>query len=291
MNSFFEEYSRFIGLISLVFVIIILFSSPSLLLGKSITTIDTELSHASGDATPVRARMDFGNAEHMDAFPRTIGDWGGSESAASERLKQSLGADMLFMRAYWRPGIPHHVFFTLVQGSNRSSFHPPIVCYPALGYTIKEEGKESIFVQNVSWAEKPPDLPERTKKELGLFNGTISVKKLVVAKEKENGMETERRVVLYFYVKNNPLTSDDFTMVEVSSIIPIGTNGSEDGMLGISKEFLGDTIPYMFELRPEGDIVIVSLVKLGIVGWFLIVVLLGLPLLVILYPKLRKGKG
>lgn len=106
---------------------------------------------------------------------------------------------------------------------------------------------------------------------------------------KEDGKVTERRVVLYFYVKDNPLTSDTATMVEVSSVIP--PNGSDDGMLGISKEFMGDTIPYMIEFREGGDITIVSLVKSGIVGWFLIVVLVGLPLLVILYPKLRKGKG
>lgn len=150
MKRFLEEYCRLIGLVWLTFVIIILFSSPSQLLSKSITTIDTELSHASGEETPVRARMDFGNVEHMDAFPKTIGDWSGREFAASERYKQTLGADMLFMRAYWRPEIPHHVFFTIIQSNNRSSFHPPIVCYPALGYTIEEEGKERIRVHNVS---------------------------------------------------------------------------------------------------------------------------------------------
>jgi hypothetical protein len=281
MKSFFEEYSRLIGLVWLTFVVILLFSSPSMIFAKSITTIDTELSHASGDETPVRARMDFGNVEHMDTFPMTIGDWSGSEFAASERYKESLGADMLFMRAYSRPGIPHHVFFTIIQSNNRSSFHPPIVCYPALGYTVKEETADRVLISNTSWVE-PPLFGTWKKRE----NRSISVKKLEVTKEAADGSVKERRAVLYFYVKDNPLTSDTVTMVEVSSVIP--TDGSDDGMLDVSKEFMADTIPYMFELRPEGDIIIVSLVKLGIVGWLAIAVLLGLPLLVILYPKLKK---
>ena len=280
MKSFLEEYCMLVGLVWLTFVIIILFSSPSQLLSKSITTIDTELSHASGDAMSVRTRMDFGNVEHMDAFPRTIGDWSGSEFAASERYKQSLGADMLFMRAYWRPGIPHHVFFTIIQSGNRSSFHPPIVCYPALSYSIEAETTDTILMSNRSWVE-PPLFGTWEKQE----NRSISVKKLVVTKEAADGSVKERRGVLYFYVKDNPITSDTVTMVEVSSVIP--TDGSDDGMLDVSKEFMADTIPYMFEFREGGDIIIVSLVKRGIVGWFLIVVLLGLPLLVILYPRLK----
>ena len=283
MKSFLEEYCRLVGLVWLTFVIILLFSSSSQLLSKSITTIDTELSHASGDETPVRTRMDFGNVEHMDAFPKTIGDWSGREFVASERYKQSLGADMLFMRAYWRPGISHHVFFTIIQSNNRSSFHPPVVCYPALGYTIKEETTDTVLMSNTSWEEAP--LFGTAKQQ---ENRSISVKKLEVTKEAADGSVKERRAVLYFYVKDNPLTSDTVTMVEVSSIIP--TDGSDDGMLGISKDFMADTIPYMFELRPEGDIIAVSLAKSGIAGWFVIAVLLGLPLLVILYPRVKVKK-
>jgi len=49
MKSVIDEYCRIIGLLMLGFVIIFLLSSPSTLFAKTITTIDTELSHASGD--------------------------------------------------------------------------------------------------------------------------------------------------------------------------------------------------------------------------------------------------
>ena len=48
--DFIEEHLTIIGLLVLGFVSIILFSSPSSILASSITTIDTELSHASRDA-------------------------------------------------------------------------------------------------------------------------------------------------------------------------------------------------------------------------------------------------
>jgi hypothetical protein len=233
--------------------------------------------------------MDFGNNEHIRAFPYVIGDWTGTDYN-STRVAESLGADVMLLRAYGHPNSYQPVFFLIMQSKNRSSFHPPIVCYPALGYTIEEEGKESLSVQNVSWVEEP--LFGTAEK---VSNVTISVKKLVVAKESEedgNAKVTERRVVLYFYVKENPLASasDTVTMVRVSARIPIhGTVGSYERTLNNCKELTADTFPYMFEIQQEKeDIIAVSLAKSGLAGWFVIAVLLVLPLLVILYPGVKK---
>ena len=65
MKSFFEEYSKLIGLLLLGFVLTTLLSTPSVLFAKYITTIDTELSRASEGANFVKAKMDFENNEHM----------------------------------------------------------------------------------------------------------------------------------------------------------------------------------------------------------------------------------
>ena len=137
-RDFFEEHSKIIGLLLLVFVIIILLSTSSTLLARSITTIDTELSRASGDGMPARTKMDFGSSEHIAAFPMEIGDWRGTNYETA-KLKESLGADVMLMRAYSQPRVRQPVFFHILQSNNRSSFHPPIVCYPALGFTIEEE--------------------------------------------------------------------------------------------------------------------------------------------------------
>ncbi|MBN1762757.1 MAG: exosortase-associated EpsI family protein [Methanomicrobia archaeon] len=280
MQQFFEDYSKIIGLLMLAFVIIILFSTPSMILAKSVTTIGTELSHATGDELRVRTRMDFGNNEHMRAFPKQIDDWTASDYETTG-ITESLNADVILMRAYSHPKIYQPVFFLILQSTNRSSFHPPIVCYPALGYTIEEEGNELILVQNVSWAEDPW-LSEKNVTR----NVALSIKKLVVVKEAEDdGKITERRVVLYYYVKDRPFTSDTVTMIRVSTLAPI--EGSYEGVLNISKEFMGDTVPCMFEVQRAEPTLFTSLASGSAIQKGVLVMLFLAPLAVIFYPELR----
>ena len=281
MGRFFGEYSKIIGLLVLVFVIIMLFSTPSMILAKAVPTLGTELSHAPEDETHVRTKMDFGNNEHIQAFPKQIGDWTASDYNTT-RLAESLGADVMLMRAYSHPKLYQPVFFLIMQSNDRSSFHPPIVCYPALGYTIAEEGKEEVLVQNASWAEGQ----WLSEKDV-TFNGTIAVKKLIVVKEaEEDGEITERRVVLYYYVKDRPFASNTVTMVRVSAIAP--TEGSYEGVLNISKEFMGDTVPCMFEMQREESTLFTSLASGSIVEKAALLMLLLAPLAIIFYPQIRK---
>jgi hypothetical protein len=226
----------------------------------------------------------------MQAFPKQIGDWSASDYNTTG-IEESLGADMMLMRAYSHPKLYQPVFFLIMQSKNRSSFHPPIVCYPALGYTIEEEGKEEVFVHNASWASKPvfPSWESR-KEELGYFNETISVKKLIVVKESEgesgnkNKKVTERRVVLYFYVKESPLTSDKITMVRVSALAPL--EGSYDGILNITREFMSDTFPYMFEMQKEEPFVLFILLA-SLAGKVVVGLLFLAPLTLLFYPQIR----
>lgn len=286
MKSFFEEYSRIIGLLLLVLLFILLFSTPSTFFARSITTIDTELSHASGREIMVEMKMDFGNNEHMRAFPRHINGWKGSDYN-TERVAKSLGADVMLMRAYLHPESYQPVFFLIVQSRNRSSFHPPVVCYPALGYTIEEEGKEEIPVHNVSWVAKPIySTLESRKEERGYFNGTISSKKLVVSKE-SNGRVAERRVVLYFYVKEG-ISSNDITMIRVSAIAP--TEGSYEGVLNLTRAFMGETVPYMFEPQQKQPTMFTLITSNSVTGKLTVLLLLIIPFLLIFYPQLRNLK-
>ena len=268
MNSLVEKYCRIIGLLLLVSVIAVLFSTPSMIFAKSITTIGTELSYATEDEMPVRTRIDFGNNERISAFPKQIGDWNALDYNTTG-VAESLGADVMLLRAYSHPELYQPVFFLIMQSKNRSSFHPPIVCYPALGYTIEEEGKEEVPVHNVSWAADPyPTYALYGGLERDVtFNGSISVKKLIVAKKSEEGNKiTTRKVVLYFYVKENPFVSNNVTMVRVAALVP--PEGSYDGTLKIAKEFMGDTIPCMFEMQEEEEPVLFTILIYGSVVEF-----------------------
>ena len=291
MKSYFERYSKVIGLFLLVSVMAVLFSTPSTIIARGITTIGTELSHATGDQTPVRTLMDFGNNEHINAFPTRIGEWTGSDYNTTG-IAESLGADVMLLRAYSHPKLYQPVFFLIMQSNNRSSFHPPIVCYPALGYTIEEETKEEVPVHNVSWAagSYPRYALYGGLERDVTFNGSILVKKLIVVKESEeegNKKVTERRVVLYFYVKESPFVSNTVTMVRVSALAP--PEGSYEGILNITKGFMGDTIPCMFEIQKEEESVLFTILISGSVAGKVVVVLLFLaPLILMFYPQLRK---
>lgn len=283
MRRFFEEYHRIIGILLLSFVIILLFSTPSMIFAKSFTTIGTELSHASSDETLVRSKIDFGSNEHMKAFPKEIGNWWGTDYE-TVGLAERLGADVLLMRAYSNPDFYQPVFFLIMQSNNRSSFHPPIVCYPALGYTIVEEGKEEIPIQDVSWEEEPLYTKPLTKTGISA-NRTISAKKLVVVKEAPDGSVTERRVVLYYYVKEKPV-SNKITMVRISALAPL--DGSYDEILNICEDFMVETVPCMFEpRRKDPSVLSLLLASNPALGTVTILLLFLVPLAIIFYPQIR----
>ena len=278
--SFFREYSKIIGILVLAFVIIILLSPSSMLVSRQITIIDTELYRASGNESSVRTKIDFASNEHINSFPMEVEDWRGIEYNSTQMMER-LGADVILMRAYSHPKLYQPIFFLILQSDNRSSFHPPIVCYPAMGYEIEEEGEESIDIEDVSWMESPfmGNIEEEASED---SNGRINVKKLIVYKESE-GKVNERRVVLYFYVKDNPLSTDNVTMIRVSALAP--TTGSYDDTLSICKDFTNDAVPQMFELREGGDSIAVRLIEYGILGWVLLVVMVLVPFLIMFYPK------
>ena len=66
-------------------------------------------------------------------------------------------------------------------------------------------------------------------------------------------------------------------MVRVSALVP--TEGSYEGILNITKEFMGDTIPSMFEIREEDPILFITLVSGSVTGKVAVVFLFLAPLL------------
>ena len=281
IGDFFEDYAKIIGLLMLAFVIIMLFSTPSMIFAKRVTMIGTELSYATSYELPVRTKLDLGNTEHLQAFPKKIGEWSGYDYNTTG-LKEALGADVMLMRAYSHPKLYQPIFLLVMQSQNRTSFHPPIVCYPALGYTIEDEGLETITVQNASWIEDP----WLAKPDMRRNETFLPVKRLVVVKQGADTVRvTERRVVLYFYVKEPPLGSDAISMVRVEALAPTG--GSYDSILTVSREFMGETIPCMFELQRPERVLFSSLAAGSFFDKLSLILLLLAPLPVIFFHELR----
>lgn len=284
----YKRYATLIGSALLAFLVIFLCSSPQALFG-TVSFIDTELSNTSGSKIPVTVRMDLGKEEQLKDFPLQIGEWSGVDHETAG-VKESLGADVLLMRTYTKANSFQPVFLLVMQSSSRSSFHPPVVCYPALGYEIEEEGKEKVYVTDTAWVKKPvaqeemSKLPKWAREELesSPYSGLVSVKKLVVFKQNK-GEVTERRVVLHFYIKDKMATSDKISMVRVSALAP--PSGPYDDALIAAKELMGEAIPLMFEPHEKGKMFITYLAEWGIGGYFVILLLFSIPIAIITYPK------
>lgn len=74
-------------------------------------------------------------------------------------------------------------------------------------------------------------------------------------------------------------------MVRVSALAPI--EGSYDGVLNITKEFMSETIPCMFEMQKEESSVLFILLS-SLAGKVLIGVLFLVPLVIIFYPEIKR---
>ncbi len=275
--GFFRRYSTVLGFLALILVVVLLLSTPNLAFSPGVSFIDSELHRSTGDEAYVRTKLDFGSAEHLDAFPREIGEWEGYDYDTAG-VKQQLGADVALLRGYGRPGLYQPIFFLIMQAKTESSFHPPAICRLAQGYKIQEQGKEQVVVTDSSWVE-----PSSSSMSIPV--------ELMVSSKESGGKVTERRVALYCYMKGNQFTSDAVTMIQVEALAPV--EGPYDGILGVEKEFLATAFPFMFE-PGEGEEqkpLAAQLAGFGIGGYFAIVFLLSMPLAIIVYPRIRRRSG
>jgi len=277
--DFYKRYSLAIGLLVLVGIVVILLTSPSQIFSRGVSFIDTELSQSSGQKAYVTTKIDFGNNEHVQAFPTEIGDWQSIDYDVTV-IKESLGADTMLQRTYYQSIVGNRLFFVIVQADTDSSFHSPPICYQSAGYTIEEEEKDEFVVSATGWVDE-------TEERISPPTISIPVKKLVVYKESD-GKVVERRVVLYYYVEGNQFTSNTITMIRISAIVPV--EGSYEEILNTEKDFAAETFPYMFGSSDEGDteIIFAQLTGAGLLGYFAIAILIFIPLAIMFYPRIRK---
>jgi hypothetical protein len=263
-----------LGVVLLIIVLVLLLSSPGMIFSPTVTFIDTELYSSSGNEVPVRTKADLGDPEYMAAFPRIIGKWEGYDYDTTKYV-ELLGADLMILRGYEPSTFSQPVFFLILQADTESSFHPPEVCARAQGGEIQERGEEEIVITNTSWVKEDTVI-------------TIPLKKLVVTKSSESGEITERRILLYCYVKGNQFYTDMITMIQVEALAPL--TGSYEGSLKEEKEFLAEAIPHLFNPGEEAEsrLLFMVLVDWGIIGYIIITVLCVIPVALIIFARTLK---
>jgi hypothetical protein len=276
-----QAFRTTIGIIALVTVLTPLLSTPSMISPSGVSLIATEIQGSSGNEIFVRTKLDFAHPEIMKTFPQQIGEWH-SISYNWSRFEEILGADIMLSRAYRHPSFSNPVFFLIIQSTNISSFHPPTVCYAALGYEIAEEGVELVPIEDASWAKGY----WRSEQEGLIFKGEMNTKKLVVIK-RTDGEITERRVVLYYYVKDERMSvPQEITMIRLSALAPL--NGSYQDTVESLKKLAADTFQEMFEVKPQEKMFAeILVIEHGTPGFLVIAMLVSAPIIFMLLPFVR----
>ncbi len=263
-----------IGLLILGVVIIVLSTTGQQDLSSNRYIVDTNPRN-TGSGIPVYMKTDWGDEEHLRNFPLQIGDWYGSEYDKSP-LEQTLEADVVLMRTYVKTNPFQPVFLTLVQSSSQGSFifHLPSRCYSDQGWQVESEVQDALPITDASWWKRYGDQDNQ-------WANWVWIKRMVVFKASQ-GRISDRRVVLYFYVKGANLASDKTDMVEVST--PAPPEGNYDKALATAKELMSDVFPLLFEPGEKSEMLITRLSESGIGGYLIISVLFLIPLALFVIP-------
>ena len=124
-------------------------------------------------------------------------------------------------------------------------------------------------------------------------SATLSIPfgKLIVLRRAKDKTVLERRVLLFCYVKGNQFTTDTITMIQIEALAPF--SGSYEGTLNEEKEFLSQAIPLLFEPGEEVNWhpIATDIIELGLSGYIIVGLVLLIPVLVIVFPILRRRKG
>lgn len=277
MNKRTGDSANLVGIVILIVVVILLLTSPGLLFSPMVTFIDTELYRSSGQEVSVRTRMDFRSQEHMAAFPLKLGKWDGYDYDTTKYVEQ-LGANVMLLRAYEPRTLTQPVFFLILQAKTESSFHPPKICIRAQGHEIQEEGEEKVLITDATWAK-------------GSSSISIPLRKLITIKKSEDGRITERRVVLFCYVKGNRFYEDTITMIQMEALAPL--TGSYEGALNEEKDFISQAIPLMFEPVEEArwDPLFMVFFEWGTSGYLVIAFMFLVPITIIILARQHWGKN
>ncbi len=275
------DYLSVAGIFLLAISITFMCSSSQLIFSRGVSFVSTELSQSPGQETLAWSKTGFKTNEEIMAFPTHLGEWEGYDwdKRQSADLRETLGANVFLMRNYYRPGFSNPVFFLIVQAKESSALHPPVVCYNALGYHVEEE-EDTLKLTSADQDE--------TAASSAMSSGTIPMKKLVVFKSSGDTV-TERRVVLYCYLKGGQFTRDTINLIRISAIVPV--EGSYDNILAEMKGFAGLAIPQLFDEQQEGEnqTLLADLAGRGPDGKALIFLAFAMPIALVTHPLWRKS--
>ncbi|MDY6959196.1 MAG: exosortase-associated EpsI family protein [Halobacteriota archaeon] len=251
-----------IGLIALAYVLIALLAPQDI---TDYTAIDTSYWRETDNRLLLKTSYEYNNISEIEGFPESLGKWKGYDFSYSERVYETLEADILLSRAYTKDRTL--IWMDIINSKSGKSFHDPKVCYGGKWNILNETVEELHVTGNKSY----------------LTYSRMHVNKLEL-ENKEN--PDDKQVVLYWFMFKRFNDEHGVTMIRLSSPVRANVNESYDLMKTFVEEELFSA---MYESEISEKTVARSLIdRYGSPAIILIVLLIGAPVTLILLDPLSR---
>lgn len=199
-----------IGILLLSYISIILLSPEDI---SDYTVADTEYWHESGNRLILKTIYEYNNKEDVKAFPKTIGEWNGSDFRYPDEVYKILKADVLLSRTYTKND-GSMVWMDIINSKVGESFHKQKICVKGAGWKINNE---SIAEFNFQGAD--PYTKLRTNRL-------------------DYSKKDEKQIMVYWFMFKKMGSKDSVAMIRITS--PVLTNETET--YNTIKVFLEDNL-------------------------------------------------
>ncbi len=167
-------------------------------------------------------------------FPKTIGNWIGTDIPLSERDYQILETKNLFIRDYKDPKGNSVYLYLIYSEDNRKVSHPPEVCYMGSGVTITDKAPVQIT-----------DSIKATKMTVE----KVDSRQLVVYWYKAGGLNTDKYLKQQIKIVTDRMLGKRTSgaLIRVSTDIK---NDKQDTALALIKSFCAEIEPLLAKYIP-----------------------------------------
>jgi len=251
-----------VGLIALAYVLIALLAPQDI---ADYTAIDTSYWRETDNRLLIKTSYEYNNITEVESFPESLGGWKGYDFSYSERVYETLEADILLSRAYTKDRTL--IWMDIINSKYGKSFHDPKACYGGKWNILNESVEELHVTGNKSY----------------LTFSRMHVNKLELG-NKEN--PDNKQVVLYWFMFKRFNDEQGVTMIRLSAPVRAGTNETFDVMKEFVERELFDT---MYEGEVSEKTVGGNLIdRYGGLGIILIALLIGAPVTLIMFDPLTR---
>ena len=203
-----------IGILSLSYVVIFLLAPKDI---ADYTVADTEYWRETGNRLLLKTAYDYNNKEEIQSFPKEIGDWTSIDFKYPDGVYEKLNAEVLLSRAYSYNG--SLVWMDIINSKVGESFHKQRICVEGAGWNVANESIAEFRIAS------PPN--PFTK----LYANRLDINK-----------GGKKQVMAYWFMFKKFGSSDDVTMIRLSSPVKYNETATFNTMKGFIEKQLFETM-------------------------------------------------